>query len=100
MSPDYIEELADIADPDKLWRLNWMDQKALPVEKRQQLDSGVALRRHASHLRQLHRLREEGKSLLITPLSPNSTATISVDPPEKHQRLLNLRAAHIVKDAQ
>lgn len=98
MTPEYIDELADIADPERLWQLNWEDQIALPTEKRQQLDAGVALRRHASHLRQLHRLLNEGKSMLITPLSRNSTATLSVDPPEKHQRLLGLRAARIAKE--
>lgn len=91
MSPEYLEQLAEIADPDKLWRLNPIVQLDLSTEKRHQLDTAVALRRHASHQRQLDDLLMEQRSLLITPLSPNHIATMSVDTPENHEKL---RPAH------
>jgi hypothetical protein len=87
MTPEYLEELADIADPDQLWRMSGLDQMDLPADKRKQLDSGVALRRHADHVRRLQRVREEGKSLLITPLSPYGTAIKSIGTPPDHQKL-------------
>ena len=87
MKPEYIEELADIADPDQLWRLGWEKQKALPPERRAQLDMGVALRRHASHLRELNSLLPLRKSLLITPLASNWTAHLHVDVPAEHEKL-------------
>ena len=37
------EQLADLADPDQLWRLPCFDQLDLPLDKRRQLDAGVAL---------------------------------------------------------
>lgn len=92
-SPEYIEQLADLADPDELWRQCGIDQMKFTPEQQRQLDTGVFLRRHASHIRQLERLRAEGKSLCITPLSRNGTATKSIDPPPSHQRLLDLRRA-------
>lgn len=88
MTPEYIEELADLADPGKLWRLPALAQLDLPPEQRRQLDAGVALRRHASHVRRLNELLGTGSSLLITPLSTNGTATKIVPMPESHQRLL------------
>lgn len=87
MTPEYIDQLADRADPDQLWRLSGMQQLDLPMDKRKQLDTGVALRRHASHLRRLNDLRQQGLSLLITPLSSNGTATKSVPTPPEHERL-------------
>lgn len=87
MTPEYLDELADLADPEQLWRLPGLKQLDLPPEKRRQLDAGVALRRHASHVRTLRRLLEEKRSLLITPLTTNGTATKSVDTPEDHERL-------------
>lgn len=88
MTPEYLEELADLADPAQLWRLGALTQLSLPPGKRKQLDTGVALRRHASHIRELDHLRRIGKSLLITPLSPNGTATAIVGPPPRHKKLL------------
>ena len=88
MTPDYIEALADRADPDQLWRLGLLDQLDLPPEKRAQLDTGVALRRHASHIKQLDLLRQQRRSLLITPLGINSAATMSVDVPVEHMDLM------------
>lgn len=87
MTPEYLEELADIADPEQLWRLPGLKQLDLPPEKRRQLDAGVALRRHARHVRTLRQLLEEKRSLLITPLGSNHRASKSVDTPEDHERL-------------
>ncbi len=81
MTPEYLEELADLADPDKLWRLAGMDQLDLPVEKRRQLDTGVALRRQASHVRELRELIGTGKSLLLTPYGPSCTDVRAIDIP-------------------
>jgi len=87
MTPERIEKLADLADPDQLWRLGWEKQGELSPEKRAQLDTGIALRRHASHIRKLNELLLLRKSLLITPLSSNSTADLYVDPPAEHEKL-------------
>jgi hypothetical protein len=69
MTPEYLEELADIADPSKLWRMYGLARDCFTPEQRRQLDTGVALRRHASHVRLLRGLLGTGKSLLLTPLS-------------------------------
>ena len=74
MTPEYIEELANLADPDELWRTIGLEQMKLPEDKRRQLDTGVYLRRYASHVRELQRLLGTGKSLLITPTSLASKA--------------------------
>lgn len=87
MTPEYIEQLADLADPDKLWRLGAFEQIDLPPEKRHQLDAGVALRRYASHVRRLLGALADRKSLLITPLSPNGSALRVVDTPHYHAEL-------------
>jgi len=91
MTPEYLEELADVADPDKLWRLPVFDQLALPAERRRQLDMGIALRRHASHVRSLRELLGTGRSMLITPLSPNGTARKTIKTPGDHARLVKER---------
>ena len=85
MTPEYIEALAEIADPNKLWRRPPSDK--FTVEERQQCDMGVALRRHASHLRRLDELLAEKRSLLITPLASHWTAVKSVDTPPDHEAL-------------
>jgi len=87
MTPEYLDELANIADPDKLWKINVLKQMDLPPEKRRQLDAGVALRRHAAYHRSLNVVLEQQRSLLITPLSSNSTAQKAVDTPPEHERL-------------
>lgn len=87
MTPEYLEELADLADPDKLWQLGAFEQLDLPTDRRRQLDCGVALRRYASHLRELQALLQQKRSLLITPLGEGSTAVKSVDTPPDHERL-------------
>lgn len=87
MTPEYLCELADIADPDQLWRLSAIEQMELPPVKRRQLDTGVALRRHASHERQLRDLLSEQRSLLITPCGPNQVALRSVETPPDHAEL-------------
>lgn len=89
--PAYILMLADLADPDRLWRLAGIDQLDLPDDKRRQLDAGVCLRRHASHLQDLIEAKAQGKSLLITPLSVNSSARSYVAVPAKHRKLLKAR---------
>lgn len=87
MTPEYLDQLADKADPGDLWRLSPLNQKNLPPEQRQQLDTGVALRRHAAHVARLLEVLEQGKSLLITPLSPNGTASKVIDTPADHVKL-------------
>ena len=87
MTPEYLDELADIADPDKLWTLFWEDQRKLPPEKKHQLDTGVALRRHASHLRELQRALDAKRSVCITPLGSNHTAHMLIDTPADHEKL-------------
>lgn len=87
MTPKYLNELADRADPDQLWRLSGLEQMELPPAKRKQLDTGVALRRHAMHVEELLALLKVRRSLLITPLSHNGTATKVVDTPPEHRRL-------------
>lgn len=85
MTPNYINQLADRADPDRLWRLRGLVQKDLPPEKREQLDAGVALRRYAAHVTLLLEVLTRGKSMLITPLSPNGSSVTVVDTPVNRQ---------------
>lgn len=87
MSPDYLRQLADLADPDELWKGPILDYLELPEEKRRQLDMGLALRRHASHIETLLDLLEKKRSLLITPLSSNRTAVRSTRTPADHAAL-------------
>ena len=88
MTPEYLEELADMADTNSLWRLPAFEALDLPPHKRAQLDAGVALRRHADHVRRLRDLQGKGRSLLITPLTANGTATKIVPAPAEHLELL------------
>lgn len=81
MTPEYLEQLADVADPDQLWRLSPFAQQDLPSVKRAQLDMGVALRRHASDVRRLRELLGTGKSVLLTPLSLNGRRLTIIDTP-------------------
>ena len=83
MTPEYLNELADLADPDQLWRLAGFNQMDLPAEKRRQLDAGIALRRHAEYVRRLRELLGTGKSLLLTPLSANGTDVRTVPMPKE-----------------
>lgn len=93
MTPEYLEELADIADPDRLWELLWREQMDLPADKRRQLDAGVALRRHARDVRRLRELLECGRSLLVTPLAENAFAVMAIDTPAEHEKLREERKA-------
>lgn len=93
MSPEYLEELADRADPDKLWRLSGIDQRDLSEEQRHQMLTGVALRRHASYVRALRGALTAGKSLCVTPLGTSGFTQTLVDPPPEHQRLIDQRRA-------
>lgn len=88
MSPEYLNQLADIADPRQLWRRSGLDQQKFSPEQKLQLDAGVALRRHAEHVRRMRELIGSGRSLVITPLSPNSTASTTIETPPKHKALI------------
>ena len=88
MTPEYLEELADAADPDKLWRRGCLDRADFTAKQRQQLDTGVALRRHANHVRRLRALQDTGKSLLLTPLSLSGTDIRTVPTPSDIQKRL------------
>jgi hypothetical protein len=74
MTPEYINELADTVDPSQVWRLPVNDQQKLPPFMRKALDAGVALRRHAEHVKRLRDLLGTGKSLLLTPISENGSS--------------------------
>lgn len=89
MTPEYIEELADRADPHKLWRLTGLEQMALPEELKCQLDTGIVLRRYADHIRRLKEAYAADVSVLITPLnaSGSGTATRVVRVPPDHAKL-------------
>lgn len=87
MTPEYLEKLADRADPDRLWRLSPMVRLDLSSEDRKKLDTGIALRRYASHLRKLLSLIPQKRSLLITPISENETAEREVRTPAGHLKL-------------
>ncbi|TXH52297.1 MAG: hypothetical protein E6Q97_16475 [Desulfurellales bacterium] len=91
MTPEYLDKLADFVDPDHLWKLSGVEQMALPRHRREQLDAGIALRRHAAHVRELRAVLAARKSLLITPLSNNSSTRDVVDTPEKHAKLRKSR---------
>lgn len=88
MTPEYLEELADLADPHKLWRLTVLEQMDLSAELRRQLDTGVTLRRYADHIRRLQEAFAADVSLLITPLnaSGSGTATKVVRVPPEHAK--------------
>lgn len=88
MTPEYLNELADIADPDQLWRLSPFDQLELEPIQRYRLDTAVALRRYAEIERQLGELLGTGKSLVLTPLSKNGKAWMTIPAPKGHQKLL------------
>lgn len=91
MTPEYLEELADIADPNELWRRCWLDREGFTPEQKRQLDTGVALRRHASHVRRMAGLLGTGKSLLLTPLSMNGTEINTVPTPARIVKRMGLR---------
>lgn len=90
MTPDYLNKLADLADPDQLWRIPGDLQLDLPPDQRHELDTGVALRRYAAHIRDLNALLGTGKSLLITPLSENGSAKMTVPAPPNHAKLIKV----------
>lgn len=87
MTPEYVEQLADLADPDQLWKSAFLLRSNLPENKRQQLDAGVALRRYAHHLRDLATVREKHQSWLITPLTEHGYAVMSIPTPPEHEKL-------------
>lgn len=88
MTPEYLEDLADKVDADQLWRLSLLDQMRLPPFRRERMDMGVALRRHADDLRRLNELVGTGKSLLLTPLGLNGRASMTVPTPPEHLKLI------------
>lgn len=73
MTPEYIEMLAELADPGQLWKSSPLAD--LSPEHAQIRDVGIALRRYAAHVRRLHGLIGTGYSLLITPMSHNTVLT-------------------------
>lgn len=81
MTPDYLRQLADLADPDELWRSGPFDRDGMTPQQRQQLDTGIALRRHAHDVEELRALLGTGKSRLLTPYGPNVTDVRSIDTP-------------------
>lgn len=97
MTPEYINELADMVDP-SLWRLSPFDQMKLPPGMRKALDAGVALRRHAAHVARLRDLLNEGKSLLITPLSLNGSALRAVETPPDHRGMPTRAASDVLAE--
>ena len=93
MSPEYLRRLADISDPDEVWRTSGLfGRQGLPEDKRQQYDIGVALRRYAHHLEFVDRALNEKRSVLITPLSELGCATRLIETPDDHVRLRDARA--------
>jgi hypothetical protein len=89
MTPTYLRQLADRADPDKLWAgIGILDRRHLTSDQRAQMDTGIALRRYAAHIQELAEVRVAGKSLVITPLSVNGTAAKRIDPPAEHAKYL------------
>ena len=88
MTPEYLEELADVADPDKLWRRGCLGRAEFTTKQRQQVNAGIALRRHASHVRRLQALLGTGKSLLLTPLSLSGADIRTVPTPGDIQKRL------------
>jgi hypothetical protein len=93
MSPKYLKELANLADPTELWRTSGFDQLNMSPELRKQLDAGVALRRYASHIEALNRALSEGKSLVITPMSRDGMSQMSmmIEPQGWHKDHLKRR---------
>lgn len=88
MSPEYLEELAERADPNQLWRLSGIDQRdKLTPDQRMGLDTAVALRRYALHIAELRDVVSKRKSLLITPFTPNSSARKMIETPIDHKKL-------------
>lgn len=90
MSPEYLNQLAELADPEQLWRLAWNDQLCLSTEQRAQLDTGIALRRHAADVERFERLRGKGKSLILTPLQRHGRHVGLIDTPENIARYVRL----------
>ncbi|WP_438979610.1 hypothetical protein [Polynucleobacter sp.] len=90
MTPERLEELAAMSDPDKLWQLDINERKALPPEKKAQLEISIALRRYAVHQQRLSIALKSKQSLLITPMSKNSQAVKFVDiPADTRPKLLS-----------
>ena len=101
MSPEYLYELAALADPNELWRQGGLTiLQEMPEEQRRQLDTGVALRRYAAHIAQLRRALSEKKSVLITPISLSGTTGGLVETPPNHQRLRDCRSKAVGSETQ
>ena len=87
MTPEYLEELAERADPEQLWRRRGMDHHLFTPEQKKSMDTAVALRRYASHIEELRDIMGKRKSLLITPFTPNSSARKTIETPIDHKKL-------------
>ena len=87
MTPLQLRQLADLIDPQELWRLSGLDRLELSPENKTKLHAAVTIRRYAHHIEDLGRAYEAGMSLLYTPLieSGSSAAVRLVKTPEDHK---------------
>lgn len=85
MTPKYLHHLANLADSTELWKQPHGTPRSMAEQS--QLDAGVALRRYADHLQTLAGALGRKQSVLITPLTSNSTAVKAVVTPPDHERL-------------
>lgn len=86
MTPYEIMKLADLADPDQLWRRNGIEAQGFTPEQRNQMMTGVLLRRHADDVRRIAMLRGRGLSLVITPVGGNGRAVMTIETPAGHKK--------------
>lgn len=66
MKPEYIRELADMVDDEKLWELPGRLQLKLDDAKRAKLNAGVALRRYSRIVEMMESLRGTEQGILMT----------------------------------
>lgn len=91
MTPDYLEQLADIVDHKKLWKTPIFKRMELSVKDKRLLDAGVALRRYASDIRRMEEALATQQSVLITPITQNDTAVELCKTPASHEKLRKAR---------
>lgn len=89
MTPKYLRQLANRADPKKLWRLipAAFGGKRLTLDEQKQRDTGIALRRYAADEELFLEVLKDGKSILITPTMPHARAIKIVKTPRDHAKL-------------
>ena len=81
MTPHQLRELADFVDPNQAWRRPLMEQ--MSYEDLSKLWAGIALRRYAHHRQTVLDALAEGKSVLITPHSPNCSTVLIIETPPR-----------------